>query len=183
MAIRVRNFGTGLAAMIIAAGAVLFAAGSVYAQQKSQSDISDALKGKNMPRSLTRSLNKGASAEERKFIEGLRTRSLKTRAITVEEREKIAEIAKTKPQIDLEINFEFNSAVIGPRAISAVEELGKALASAEFKGTVLFLNGHTDAKGSDEYNQVLSERRAEAVKVFLIEKFSLARSEEHTSEL
>jgi outer membrane protein OmpA-like peptidoglycan-associated protein len=35
------------------------------------------------------------------------------------------------------------------------------------------LGGHTDAKGSDEYNQTLSERRAETVKRFLMEKYHL----------
>ncbi|HAJ42986.1 MAG TPA: hypothetical protein DCM00_10065, partial [Alcanivorax sp.] len=29
--------------------------------------------------------------------------------------------------------------------------------------------GHTDSKGSDEYNQALSERRAESVRDFLID--------------
>jgi outer membrane protein OmpA-like peptidoglycan-associated protein len=33
------------------------------------------------------------------------------------------------------------------------------------------LGGHTDAKGSADYDQALSERRAEAVKRFLIERY------------
>ena len=36
------------------------------------------------------------------------------------------------------------------------------------------LSGHTDAKGSDDYNQKLSERRAEAVKKYLVEKLKLS---------
>jgi outer membrane protein OmpA-like peptidoglycan-associated protein len=36
--------------------------------------------------------------------------------------------------------------------------------------------GHTDAKGSDTYNQGLSERRAEAVKRFLAEKYGIDAS-------
>jgi outer membrane protein OmpA-like peptidoglycan-associated protein len=43
----------------------------------------------------------------------------------------------------------------------------------QLKGTVFFINGHTDAKGGADYNQTLSERRAEAVKRFLIEEFRL----------
>jgi outer membrane protein OmpA-like peptidoglycan-associated protein len=35
------------------------------------------------------------------------------------------------------------------------------------------ISGYTDAKGGDEYNQHLSERRAEAVKRFLMQKFGL----------
>ncbi len=35
------------------------------------------------------------------------------------------------------------------------------------------LGGHTDAKGTDGYNQGLSERRAETVKKFLIENYKI----------
>ena len=35
------------------------------------------------------------------------------------------------------------------------------------------LAGHTDAKGGDDYNQGLSERRAEAVKRYLIERYRI----------
>jgi len=35
------------------------------------------------------------------------------------------------------------------------------------------IEGYTDAKGSDSYNQRLSERRAEAVKTWFVEKVSL----------
>ena len=35
------------------------------------------------------------------------------------------------------------------------------------------LGGHTDASGGDAYNQGLSERRAEAVRRYLVEKFKL----------
>ena len=41
------------------------------------------------------------------------------------------------------------------------------------QGAVFVLGGHTDAKGSDEYNRHLSERRAESVKYFLTHKFDL----------
>ena len=35
------------------------------------------------------------------------------------------------------------------------------------------LAGHTDAKGTDTYNQGLSERRADAVKRYLMEKYGV----------
>ena len=54
-----------------------------------------------------------------------------------------------------------------------VTELGKALSSPELRGSVVLLAGHTDGKGGDEYNQGLSERRAEAIKRYLVEKFGL----------
>ena len=40
----------------------------------------------------------------------------------------------------------------------------------------LILAGFTDAKGSETYNQGLSERRADALKQFLTEKYGLKRA-------
>jgi hypothetical protein len=48
-----------------------------------------------------------------------------------------------------------------------------ALASSELKGGTFIVAGHTDAKGGDTYNQGLSERRADAVKRFLAEKYGI----------
>ncbi len=47
------------------------------------------------------------AAEEGRFIDGLRNRQ--SRSLTLPEREKVATIAQDKPNIDLEIKFEFNS--------------------------------------------------------------------------
>ena len=54
-----------------------------------------------------------------------------------------------------------------------VTELGKALTSEDLKGRTFILAGFTDAKGSETYNQGLSERRADAVKQFLTEKYGI----------
>jgi outer membrane protein OmpA-like peptidoglycan-associated protein len=85
----------------------------------------------------------------------------------------VAEIVKEKPQINLEITFDYNSANISPKALPVLENLGKALNSPDLKGTVFMLGGHTDAAGGDTYNQELSEKRAESVKKFLADKFKL----------
>jgi outer membrane protein OmpA-like peptidoglycan-associated protein len=100
-------------------------------------------------------------------------RNRRTRSLTSDERDKIASLAKTRPSIDLEINFDFDSAAIGPNATPQVTALGEALASPDLKGVTFVLAGHTDAKGTDAYNQGLSERRAESVKRFLQEKYGI----------
>ena len=100
-----------------------------------------------------------------------RTRS--ARSITIEERAKVAEIVQARPNIDLEINFDFNSATVGAQSVSVLLALGRVLSKDELKGTVFLINGHTDGKGSAEYNQDLSERRAEAVKRLLVQQFNL----------
>jgi len=85
-------------------------------------------------------------------------------------------IVKEKPGVDLEINFEYDSAVIGSKAGPQVTALAQALASDELKGGTFLLAGHTDGKGNEGYNQALSERRAEAVKRFLTERHGMNAS-------
>ncbi len=57
-------------------------------------------------------------------------------------------MVKDKPKIDLAIFFDYNSDVVGPKAIKAVTDLGVALRSDALKGATIMLNGHTDAAGS-----------------------------------
>jgi len=151
-------------------GSLALIGAAAMAEQPSATQMIDALKPQ-----LKRSLNApkvdpAKAAEERKVIDTLR--SLK-RAIVVEERKQLEEIAKDKPQINLEVTFDYNSAVINVKALPLLENLGKALSSPDLKGSVFMLGGHTDASGGDAYNQGLSERRAEAVRRFLVEKFKL----------
>ena len=127
----------------------------------------------------TRAFGKGArspddpkAVDDRRFIQGLRTRS--ARGLSPEERDRVTQIAKERPNIDLEVTFDYDSAIIGPQAAPVLVALGRALSKEEFKGIVFLVNGHTDGKGGAEYNQALSERRAEAVRRFLVEKFGLA---------
>lgn len=108
---------------------------------------------------------------ESQFIDSLRNKP--SRSITLNEREKIATIAQNKQGIDFEINFEYNSAKIAATALSIAKRLGEALASPDLKGSTFVIEGHTDAKGSENSNQKLSERRADAVKRFLVEQYKI----------
>jgi outer membrane protein OmpA-like peptidoglycan-associated protein len=133
------------------------------------------------PKPLTRGMSVGPQtdpaikAREIQFVDTLRNR--KTRSLSLGEREEIAEIASTKPKIDLEIQFDYNSADIRPSAMPAVQELGKALSNASLKGSTFIVAGHTDAIGSDAYNQDLSERRADTIKRYLTEKYGINGSD------
>jgi outer membrane protein OmpA-like peptidoglycan-associated protein len=104
-------------------------------------------------------------------------RNRKTRSLSMGEREEIAEIASTKPKIDLDIQFDYNSAEISKTSMSSVQELGKALSNPDLKGSTFVVAGHTDAIGGEEYNQGLSERRAESIKRYLTDKYGLASAD------
>ena len=141
--------------------------------------ILDALKPKA---SASRGLSTGpqqpvdaaTQAKETGFVNTLRNR--KTRSLSLGERQEIAELAASKPKIDLEIQFEYNSADISKNSVTAVQELGKALSDASLKGSTFVVAGHTDAMGGEAYNQDLSERRADTIKKYLSEKYGITGS-------
>jgi outer membrane protein OmpA-like peptidoglycan-associated protein len=72
--------------------------------------------------------------------------------------------------VNLNIPFEHNSSALMPQAAAQLKELELALTSASLGKDKFVVAGHTDAKGSAEYNRQLSLRRAEAVKKFLVAK-------------
>jgi outer membrane protein OmpA-like peptidoglycan-associated protein len=148
----------------------------IAAEQPSAQQIIRALKPPRVTRGLTTTpAEAAATAEQSRFVDSLRNRA--SRSLSSDEREKIVSIAKSKPSIDLEINFDFNSATIGAKGAPQVAALGEALTSADLKGSTFVLAGHTDAKGSDTYNQGLSERRADAVKSYLQQKYGIDASQ------
>ncbi|WP_342727080.1 OmpA family protein [Bradyrhizobium sp. B097] len=160
------------AALSMTAGVALAGSDTVPAAQ-----ILNALK----PKSATRGLSAGtqvdpaASAKEASFLNTVRNRQ--TRSLSLGERQEIADIAANKPKIDLEIHFDYNSAEIAKGSTQAVQELGKALSDASMKGTTFVVAGHTDAIGSEAYNQDLSERRADTIKNYLVEHYGLNGSD------
>jgi len=117
----------------------------------------------------------GASAAEGRFVQTIRDRA--TRSLSLTEREEIATIAKDKPNIDLEITFHYDSADISAKSLPSVQALGKALANPDLKGSTFIVAGHTDAAGGEAYNQELSERRADSIKRYLVDKSGVAGSD------
>jgi len=163
---------------IVAVGAVLsFGVGKVLAADDVTEDqIIKALAPSKKP--LTRGLSAGpqadpaASAAETKFVSTIRGRN--TRSLSVTEREEIATIAKDKPNIDLEITVDYNSADISQKSLAAVQAMERALTNPDLKGSTFVVAGHTDAAGGDTYNQDLSERRADSIKRYLMDKYGIA---------
>lgn len=162
------------AALSMTAGLALAADNTVSADQ-----ILSALRPKPMTRSLSMApapqVDPSVKAKEVNFLDSVRNR--KTRSLSLGEREQIAEIAATKPNVDLEIQFDYNSADISKTSLMAVQELGKALSNPSLKGSTFVVAGHTDAVGSEPYNLDLSERRADTIKRYLVEKYGIAGNE------
>jgi len=179
MAIASKRHGRDTLRSLLVLGVLMaMSGGMANAGEVSEGQILQALTPK---KPLTRSLSMTPPPEattnpaDTRFIDTVRNRT--TRSLSTGERQQIATIADQRPSIDLEINFDYNSATIGAQAKSAVEALGRALTNPDLKGSTFLLAGYTDAAGSDSYNQSLSERRADAVKHYLVEKFGIAGDE------
>ncbi|MCP3397470.1 MULTISPECIES: OmpA family protein [unclassified Bradyrhizobium] len=164
----------GLKAITLTA-ALSMTAGLAFAGEKtfSADQIVDALKSKPATRGLSTGpqADPAAQAKESTFLSTVRNRA--TRSLSTGEREQIAELAATKPKIDLEIQFDYNSADIAKTSVPSVQALGKALSDPTLKGSTFVVAGHTDAVGGEEYNQGLSERRAETIKKYLVQNYGL----------
>lgn len=146
---------------------------AAYADQAgapSVQDIIEALK----PRK-TRGLSvkpTQAEIERSKTIEDLKTKAA-SRGLSVPERQQLADAVSDKPQLDFVIYFDFGSANISNRSKASLDALGTALQDDSLKGASIMIAGHTDAKGRSEFNQTLSERRADAVRKYLSDKFDV----------
>lgn len=83
-----------------------------------------------------------------------------------------AEVIKVDEAIlvkfDSGILFDFDKTELKPAARTNIEQLVKSLN--ENPDTDILVIGHTDSRGTDQYNQGLSERRAKAVKDFAVSK-------------
>jgi len=69
------------------------------------------------------------------------------------------------------ILFAVNSAQLRPESTPTLKEIGTMLQ--DYADLRIRIEGHTDSTGEDEYNQSLSERRAESVRRFLIDEYGI----------
>lgn len=67
-----------------------------------------------------------------------------------------------------EMLFDFDSSTLKPGAYAEIGRVANVLNN--FLQTTIRVEGHTDSRGSEIYNQQLSERRAEAVKNALVQR-------------
>ena len=78
--------------------------------------------------------------------------------------------AEHQQSVNLNVPFDSNSSALTPQASAQLAELQSALNSASLGKDRFIVAGHTDAKGSAPHNKQLSQRRAEAVKSYLVSK-------------
>jgi outer membrane protein OmpA-like peptidoglycan-associated protein len=84
-------------------------------------------------------------------------------------RESALEVTVSLPA---DVLFDFDKADIRPDAAAALARLATVIRG--YPAGRAEIQGHTDAKGNAAYNQLLSQRRAEAVKRWLVERERIA---------
>jgi len=82
----------------------------------------------------------------------------------------------TENQIDVRLTsdvlFDYNSSDLRPESRAVLGDLAQNFR--RYNDEIIDVEGHTDSAGTPEYNQTLSERRADAVKGYLIDQGVLA---------
>jgi outer membrane protein OmpA-like peptidoglycan-associated protein len=92
-------------------------------------------------------------------------------------RQAMQDLGATETAIEVRVDlpadvlFDFDKATIRPDAAQALGKLATVIRG--FPSAQVLLEGHTDSMGNDAYNQSLSERRADAVKTWLVGKEAL----------
>ena len=92
---------------------------------------------------------------------------------TVEDLNRVMETeAEVRIELAADVLFDFDSAAIKPAAMASLERAAGIIRD-EAQGEVR-VEGHTDSKGANDYNQTLSEQRADAIRDWLVSDGGLA---------
>jgi len=83
-------------------------------------------------------------------------------------------VIKEKVMIELNIEFDTDKAIVKDKYYDEIKKVADFMK--EFPGTSAVIEGHTDNVGKEAYNQKLSEKRANSVRQYLIDKFGVDAS-------
>lgn len=78
-----------------------------------------------------------------------------------------------EPAFDFSIEFFLDSARLSARALRQLDRFAALLRTSALAALRIQIAGHSDSSGSPAHNKVLSERRASAVKTYLVERHGL----------
>lgn len=77
-------------------------------------------------------------------------------------------VGQEKVRLNADFLFDFDQALLKPDGRTALDDV--AAQASQLQLEVVIVTGHTDRLGADVYNQRLSERRAAAVKSYLVSR-------------
>lgn len=74
-------------------------------------------------------------------------------------------------RVELDVKFDFDKSRVREESYSDIKNLADFMQ--QYPQTTTTVEGHTDSVGTDQYNQRLSERRAEAVRNVLVNEYGV----------
>ena len=74
-------------------------------------------------------------------------------------------------EIKMNVKFPNNSSIVNRESYSEIQKVADFMK--QFDGTSVTVEGHSDSSGSDAYNKMLSQRRADSVRNVLINEFKV----------
>jgi len=77
-----------------------------------------------------------------------------------------------KVTINLNVLFDFDKSDVKPKYHDEIKRVADYMNAYPWEKATL--EGHTDSKGTDAYNEKLSQRRVDAIKKYLVEKFGIS---------
>lgn len=77
-----------------------------------------------------------------------------------------------RAMIDLKVLFDTDKSIVRPEYFSEVAAVAEFMT--KYANTDTVIEGHTDSRASDQYNEALSQRRVDAVREVLINQFGIA---------
>ena len=84
------------------------------------------------------------------------------------------QVAAVPDAIELRVEFDTNKSFVRPAYHDRIKEVADYMT--RHSDVDAIIEGHTDSRGSDAYNQGLSQRRADSVRQYLIDKFGVSPS-------
>ena len=75
--------------------------------------------------------------------------------------------------VTLNVLFGSNSDALPATAHAEIDKLGTLLGWPQYTDYIIQLEGHTDSQGSARKNQILSEKRVQNIKAYLVQNFRL----------
>lgn len=84
-------------------------------------------------------------------------------------------------RVELMVNFDYDKSDVKSEYFDEIKEVTDFMN--QYSDVVVELEGHTDSRGDDAYNQGLSERRAAAVRQVMIDRFNISQARVSSSGL
>jgi len=86
----------------------------------------------------------------------------------------IAAAVQEKSRVTLKVLFDFDKAVVKNQYHNEIGNLAEMMK--KYPEITIQIEGYTDSVGDAKYNEKLSQRRADAIRKYLVEKFGIAGS-------